>query len=316
MKSETADGTQWQVAMRAHDFERAWQINDSDLRKRIAAGAPKHTGPRHLQHIWQGEPLQDRRVLVRCYHGLGDTIQFVRFAKDLSRVAREVIVWAQPELLPLLSDVAGIDRLIPLHDGAPDAEFDVDIEIMELGHALRANAAMVASHVPYLSSRPGTLHPALLRRTATFAVGIVWETGAWDPRRSIPSALLAPLAAVPGVQLYSLRPGAAADHPPFAITDASCGAILDLAATLRELDLIITIDTMTAHLAGAMGLNVWTLLHSDCDWRWGTEVTTPWYPSMRLMRQDTAASWEAPLLRVSSALTHAARQVFAVEHRN
>jgi hypothetical protein len=108
-----------------------------------ASGAAKHTGERHLQRIWLGEDLAGKRVLVRCYHGLGDTIQFIRFAKPLRAVASEVIVWAQPELIPLLRAAEGVDRLIPLHDGTPDVGYDVDIEIMELAHALRVTTDII-----------------------------------------------------------------------------------------------------------------------------------------------------------------------------
>src|SRR5436305_9177104 len=140
----------WAAAMRAHDFARAWAINEDDLARRIAENAPKHQGPRHLQHIWRGEPLAGARVLVRCYHGLGDTLQFIRFAAPLRKIAREVTVWVQPELLPLVERVEGVDRALPLHDGAPHVDYDVDIEIMELAFALRATRNMIA-RVPYLA---------------------------------------------------------------------------------------------------------------------------------------------------------------------
>src|SRR5207253_7658644 len=116
---------EWTAAMRAHDFPRAWEINDRDLAQRIAAGRPKHEGPRHLQHIWRGEPLAGARVLVRCYHGLGDTLQFIRFVKPLRRIAREVILWVQPELLRLVANAPGVNRALPLHEGAPEVEYDV-----------------------------------------------------------------------------------------------------------------------------------------------------------------------------------------------
>jgi hypothetical protein len=90
----------WTEAMRAGDFERAWAINDRDLA--MLAYPPKHTGPRHLQRIWRGEELRGKDVLVRCYHGLGDTIQFLRFMRPLRDVARRVTVWCQGELLPLV----------------------------------------------------------------------------------------------------------------------------------------------------------------------------------------------------------------------
>ena len=110
---------------------------DRSLQEYCRSGAIKHTGERHFQRIWRGEKLDGRCVLVRCYHGLGDTIQFVRFAKPLRAIAREVLICAQPELLELLRGVEGVDQLYPLHDGTPDARYDVDIEIMELAHALR-----------------------------------------------------------------------------------------------------------------------------------------------------------------------------------
>ena len=106
---------QWIRAMRRGDWETAWRIGDRVLSTR-GPGPFTHL-PRHLQPVWDGSPLEGRRVLVRCYHGLGDTVQFVRLALRLRRIAREVILWAQPALIPLLRTTRGIDRLIALHDG-------------------------------------------------------------------------------------------------------------------------------------------------------------------------------------------------------
>src|SRR3954471_10067735 len=114
----------WMQHMRRGDWERAWALSDSLLPIR-AARSCAHL-PRHLQYLWTGAPLRGKRVLVRCYHGLGDTLQFIRYAPLLRAIAAEVIVWAQPALLPLLRTVEGIDRLLPLHDGAPDVDYDVD----------------------------------------------------------------------------------------------------------------------------------------------------------------------------------------------
>src|SRR5215217_4156499 len=108
----------WVHAMQHGDFARAWAISDTVLRER--ARVPCAHWPRHLQYIWDGSSLKGKRVLVRCYHGLGDTVQFIRYAPQIRAIAREVIVWAQPALLPLLRTARGIDRLLPLHDGAPD----------------------------------------------------------------------------------------------------------------------------------------------------------------------------------------------------
>src|SRR5436309_15813666 len=148
----------WIRAMQSGNFARAWEVSDAYLRARLAAGRPPHTGPRHLQHIWDGRPLADKRVLVRCYHGLGDTIQFIRFAAPLREIAREVLVWAQPSLLPLLATAAGIDRALPLHDGIVEAEYDADIESMELPYALRTTLDSLPKRVPY--PRPPATSPA------------------------------------------------------------------------------------------------------------------------------------------------------------
>src|SRR5690606_19458527 len=127
---DTADAREWLRLARQGDFVRAWEASDRILQRHAAN--PDFTKPRHLQSIWTGEPLDGKRVLIRCYHGLGDTIQFIRYAPRVREIAREVIVWAQPSLLPLFASVRGIDRLLPLHDGAPGVEYDVDVEVMEL----------------------------------------------------------------------------------------------------------------------------------------------------------------------------------------
>src|SRR3954451_23423836 len=201
---------EWTAAMRAHDFPRAWEINDRDLAQRIAAGHPKHQGPRHLQHIWQGESLAGARVLVRCYHGLGDTLQFIRFAAPLRKIAREAIVSVQPELLPLVERVEGVDRALPLHDGAPEVDYDVDIEIMELAFALRATRNMIA-RVPYLAPACGR---SRLRRTdAGIHIGLVWRAGLGDRPRSIDLRLFALVREV-GAPCHLLQHPTNADLPP------------------------------------------------------------------------------------------------------
>src|SRR4051794_19591519 len=103
-------GGDWVSAMRAGDFERAWSITDRDVAAFGQTGDDKHRGPRHQQRIWRGEELRNRRVLVRCYHGLGDTIQFARFLPRLGERARELTVWCQPELLPVIERLDGVDR--------------------------------------------------------------------------------------------------------------------------------------------------------------------------------------------------------------
>jgi hypothetical protein len=284
----------WRSAMQALDFERAWAISDRFMQ---AAPADKHAGPRHLQRIWRGEPLQGKCVLVRCYHGLGDTIQFVRFMAPLRKTAREVILWCQPELVELMRPVAGIDRILPLHDGAVAADFDADIEIMEVPHALRVKPCDVGANVPYLarSSSFASSFDGRLR------VGLVGQAGGWDPQRSIPSSALNSLFMLPNIRFCSLQ--LADSSGPLRIESRAATSIEALARYMERLDVVITVDTMVAHLAGGLGLRVWTMLRAECDWRWGASGEhCVWYPTMRLFRQAAPGDWSVPLGAVRSAL--------------
>jgi hypothetical protein len=284
--------------MRRGAFEEAWTISDAVLRARV--GVPCWHWPRHQQYLWDGTPLADKRALVRCYHGLGDTIQFIRYAPLIKEVAREVLVWAQPALLPLLRTMRGIDRLLPLHDGAPDVGYDVDVESMELPHICRTTLATIPAEIPYLH-----VAPAALPRQERVAVGLVWAAGDWQhKRRSIPWPLLAPLATIPGVALYILQRGPALEQYQHGVGILSgTHDVVEEARLMRALDLVISVDTMPAHLAGALGVPVWTLLDAAADWRWMDErEDSPWYPTMRLFRQACPGAWEPVVARVMAEL--------------
>jgi hypothetical protein len=291
----------WAAAMREGDFARAWEINDAVLRQRLASGEPCWHWPRHLQYVWNGDPLAGRRVLVRCYHGLGDTVQFIRFAAPLRRIAREVIVWTQPTLLSLIATAPGVDRVLPLHDGIPEADFDLDIELMEVPYALRTVPKTLPRDVPYVSVLPSCPRARCDGRPR---VGVVWAAGDWDRRRSLPARLTARLARIPGLHFLSLQRGPARnDLGTTGMEDASTDDAVELARVIKGLDLVISVDTMVAHLAGALGAPVWTLLHADCDWRWMQNRTdSPWYPTMRLFRQPHSGNWAPVVEAVSEEL--------------
>lgn len=294
------EGAEWMRLMRRGDWTRAWQISDAALAAR--AGSRDWNAPRHLQAIWDGSPLAGRRVLVRCYHGLGDTIQFARFLPALRAIAGEVTSWVQPALIPLLRTMPGVGWLAPLHDGTPAIAHDVDIEIMELAHALRVTPETLPVDVPYL-------HPRLApERTTGLAVGLVWAAGEFDLTRSVPLRLLEALAEVPGVRLHILQHGPAlAERPPGFGLHAGREDMMGLASLMRGLDLVITVDSMPAHLAGALGVPVWLMLRHDADWRWMQDRdTSPWYPTMRLFRQPEPGAWAPVARRVLTCLRHRA----------
>jgi len=303
MAGITADpGARWMAAMRRGDFAAAWRASDEVLRAR--AGVLCWHLPRHEQWVWDGTPLGGKRVLIRCYHGLGDTLQFIRYAPLVHEIAAEVTVWAQPALIPLLRTARGIDRLLPLHDGACEAEYDVDVEVMELAHVFRSTVDTLPAEVPYLHA-----DPAPLERDGRLHVGIVWRAGDWDDRRSIPFPLLAPLVELPGVVLHVLQRGAGREDAGGFGVDSGSDDVVECARVMRALDLVVTVDSMTAHLAGALGVPVWTLLHADADWRWmqGRE-DSPWYPTMRLLRQPSAGEWAPVIARVAAGLREMAER--------
>jgi hypothetical protein len=286
----------WLDAMRRGAWEEAWRASDAVLRAR--GGTPSWHLPRHEQWVWDGTPVDARRVLVRCYHGLGDTLMFARFLPAVRARAAEVTLWAQPSLLRLLAGLPGVDRLLPLHDGAPDVAYDVDVEVMELAHLVRATPERVGAAVPYLD-----VPPAPLPRDGRLQVGLAWQCGDWNrAQRSVPPAALAPLGRLPGVAFHRLQVGAD-EAPPFG-TDSARGAVYEAARVVRALDLLITADSMPAHLAGAMGVPAWVLLPHDADWRWmAGRDDSPWYPRARLFRQRAPGDWDGVVARVAAALT-------------
>lgn len=290
------------TAMRAGAFATAWQISDEVLRRRVVNRGQWWRLPRHQQPVWTGEHIDGRRVLVRCYHGLGDSVQFLRFARILRERAREVIFWIQPELVELANMADGVDQALPLHDGRPQCAFDVDLEVMELAHALRADAAMLKPGGPYLFV-PAEIAP----RDGALHIGFAWRSGGWDPRRNLPIALASSLLNIAGIRWVSLLPHGA-EGDPLGIGSLADGSVTGLARSMRNLDLVITVDTFAAHLAGALGVRTWTLLHAECDWRWGArDIASLWYPSMRLFRQQEPGDWHPVMRQVFSSLTAMAR---------
>jgi hypothetical protein len=304
-------GSRWMDAMRRGDFSEAWRQTDrieSARRERQARGEFRRE-PYHL--VWDGTPLDNRDLLVRCEHGLGDTIQFIRYLPRLRRVARSVTVLVQPHLLNLLKKWVE-DGLV--RDGwtdEPEPAHDVEIEVMELAYAFRSTIETLPSAVPYLPLDAAHARLPLLPREAaatSLRVGLVWAASEWDTSRSIPVELLSPLASARNVVFYSLQQGERADDWqrtsfPLVSLSARTRDIAAAAAAMIELDLVVTVDNMVAHLAGALGRPVWVVLRHDADWRWMSDrADSPWYPTMRLFRQNTSRGWRAVVHEVCSAL--------------
>jgi tetratricopeptide (TPR) repeat protein len=268
------------------------------------------------QPRWQGEPLAGRTLLVHSEQGLGDTLQFIRYLRQLRGQHGTVLVSVQPSLIPLLAG-SGVPNLLPA--GQPLPPFDVHVPTLSLPRALGTRADIIPSDVPYLQAEPKRVDfwRQRLREVAGYKVGIVWQ-GRPDFRadrdRSIPLAAFAPLAAVDGVRLLSLQKGPGSEQVAalggsFAVLDLAAeldnegAAFVDTAAVMKCLDLVITSDTAAAHLAGALAVPVWVALGKVPDWRWLLErEDSPWYPTMRLFRQRTPGDWQELFERMAQEL--------------
>ncbi|WP_246248745.1 glycosyltransferase family 9 protein [Sphingomonas hominis] len=268
----------WTAAMRRGDYAAAFAIGDATIAARDPAERDDPRVDYHRRWLWDGRAFDGEDVLVRCYHGLGDTIQFARFLPLLARRARSVAVEAPARLHNLLATIPGVDRLLPFDHAAPAKPFACDIEITELPQALRATPADASA--PYLRASPAAL-PAE-------TIGLCYSSGDWDHDRRVPAALLAPLCE--GNRCLSL----VAEPSELAVLNpAGCPFDIDATASLvAACALVVTVDTMIAHLAGALGRPTWLMLKAEPDWRWTPGAPdTPWYPTMRLYAQPRAGDW-------------------------
>lgn len=298
----------WLEAMFAGEFEEAWRHTDRiELVRRRLQGQPGwQRGEHHL--IWNGSDWSGKVVLVRCWHGLGDTIQFLRYLPLVRQRAKQVIVQAQPMLLSLVEGTPGIDVLLNGWTNDPDPPHDVEIECMEFPYAFRHTPSDLPAATPYLAVDRLRARGCPVPLAEGFRVGLVWASSSWNTTRSVPLRTLAPFGRVPGVRWYSLQQGpeqAELSHAPFPITSlAPCTTDLaDAAAAMLEMDLIISVDTMAAHLGGALGRPTWTLLKHEADWRWMRHrQDSPWYPTMRLFRQPTPGDWHSAIEQMAAAL--------------
>ena len=281
-------GAAWQQAVREGDFAAAFRVNDAVLATRDPATRDLAGTPYHGRWVWGGTPVDGRRVLVRCYHGLGDTLQFCRYLPALRRRAAHVTVEVQPELLGVLG---GMADAVPFDPARPRPPRELDVEIMELAHALRtAPDPAPYLRVPALAGPPGR-------------VGFCWSSGGWDRARDVPAGLMRSLATTPGVRPVSLQRGAAGEGLGMADPLDGSMDIGRMAGLLAGLTAVVTVDTMIAHLAGALGCPTILLLRYVPDWRWGDGTgRAPWYASILMVRQERPGDWTGAIERARAEL--------------
>jgi tetratricopeptide (TPR) repeat protein len=276
-------------------------------------GMPAH-GRGYGRPLWLGEyPLQGRTILLHAEQGLGDTIQFARYVPLLARAGGKVVLEVQPELKALVGQIAGAAAVVAR--GEPLPAFDVHCPLGSLPLALKTEPATIPAEGPYL--RADDVHivkwRVRLEALGRPRVAVAWSGNAQhmnDRNRSIPLSGLAPLWSVGSVHFVSvqreLRDGDAellAREPHVTQIGTELDDFADTAAVAALLDLVITVDTSVAHLAGAMGRPVWILVPFSPDWRWTLSgETSRWYPTARLFRQPSLGDWTSVIERLRSEL--------------
>lgn len=273
------------------------------------------------QTLWKGEPLAGARILLHAEQGMGDTLQFVRYVPLVAARGGNVILEVQPRLHRLLAKTPGAVEVISRGEALP--AFDWQCPLLSLPLAFATDLRSIPAPIPYVAPDPAEVEIWRERLGGNgVRVGLAWGGNAKHPHehwRSIPLELLSPLTRMEGATFYSLQMG-----PPAAQV-GQLGAkvrLIDLqgeqkdfadsAAIVSNLDLVISIDTSVAHLAGAMGKPVWVFLSKSPDWRWMLDrEDTPWYPSARLYRQSRLGNWAEVISRVERDLTELAARFAA-----
>jgi tetratricopeptide (TPR) repeat protein len=274
------------------EYEWRWKVRG------VMRGSPKIPQP-----PWDGRELDGQTILLHTEQGIGDAIQFIRYTSMVAARGGRIILRCPIELRRLFAPIPGIQRIIDLNDPLP--EFDVHCPLMSLPLAFKTDLDSIPAPIPYLRA-DSTLVEAWKNKLASHGdvrkIGLAWSGAAIhvnDRNRSTNPSSFAPLAEVEHAAYFSLQKGEAAKYPVpagLAISDftTELNDFADTAALVENLDLVITVDTSVAHLAGAMGKPVWVLLPWNPDWRWMYERTdSPWYPTMRLFRQRKANDWAA-----------------------
>ena len=288
----------------AGDMERGWP--DYEWRWRVPGHAKRAFV--HGEPLWRGDDPAGKTILLHPEQGLGDTLQFCRYAPLLAARGATVVLAAPAELAPVLATLSGVSQLVGTSE--PPPRFDLQCPLLSLPLAFGTTLATVPAQIPYLQA-PAAKRAAWQQRLGPWRgprIGLAWAGNpdhGNDRHRTIPLGMIG--AMLPeGASLYclqrDLRPGdvpALAARPDIAFFGADLADFADTAALAAEMDLVIAVDTAALHLAGALGLPCWGLLPTACDWRWmlGRD-DSPWYPTMRLYREAGPDQWEPVLHRV------------------
>lgn len=279
-----------------------------------------------LPCLWTGvQDLKDKRILINVEQGLGDTLMFIRYAKELKKLGAIVIAETQKPLVQLLSLCPYLDEVVAI--GSPMPSFDYQIPMINLPLAFKTSLHTIANQMPYLHANEKLvqlwhnkfLTDSCLAKPGLFKIGICWRgDAAHGDHKFMPFHYFEQLAQIPGVIIYSLQKNDPASNMSPADQaketriqqfdqdfDVSHGRFMDTAAVMKNLDLIITVDTSIAHLAGGLGVPTWVVLPFPAEWRWlENRSDSPWYPSMRLFRQKKFGDWNTVFEELKEALAY------------
>jgi tetratricopeptide (TPR) repeat protein len=304
----------------AGDYATAWPLYERRWETRLHAGRPEFTQPQ-----WRGEAdIAGKTILLYAEQGFGDTLQFCRYAPLLASRAH-VVLLVPSALRRLLATLS--DRVTVIDETNPLPPFDLQCPLLSLPLAFNTRVGSIPADVPYLSADQSALARwrQRLDRLPGRKIGLVWagrsagaqmETRMRDRRRSLALASLARLAELPDVSLVSLQKGDASSQAAETRADIvlhdwtwELNDFADTAALVAALDLVISVDTSVAHLAGALGRPVWILNRFDACWRWLQDRTdSPWYPTARLFRQTAPGDWNGVIAEVVAALREGSDQ--------
>jgi len=290
------------------DFERGWK--QFEWRKKLQSvlvDSPTATSPE-----WDGTPLGGRTILICCEQGMGDAIQFIRYAPMLKEAgAGRVIVECPFPLVSLLASVPGVDAVVA--HGLPTPSHDVHVSLMSLPHLFGTTLTNIPVDVPYIRCERRSAGDLVTAPEDVMKIGIVWAGNPIHKRDVLRSANLSHFAAlldIPGTKFFSLQKGEVAERQLIALADPRIvdlsHALVDFqdtAAVIERLDLVITVDTSVAHLAAAMGKPTWILLPYVADYRWLLDrEDSPWYPGAVLFRQSAPGQWKGVFDAVAKRL--------------
>ena len=301
------------------DFEKGWHGYEWRYSRPSQGSLRTYPQPR-----WDGSDLEGKTILIHAEQGLGDTFQFIRYAKLIKEKNGIVIAAVQKPLVTLLKNCKHIDQVISLDDTPPP--FDVHSPLLSLPYVMKTRLDTVPCEIPYLYPNEDLVQEwrQKLAEDKNFKIGICWQGNdnyatpllrTTVAQKSVHLKELAPFCQIPGVSVYSLQKTTGTEQLqelPDGMRiltfdgdfDQSHGRFMDTAAVIKNLDLVITVDTSISHLASALGTPTWIMLPNPADWRWMIDRNdSPWYPNVtRLFKQPTPGDWQSMIQEVAGEL--------------